>query len=101
MLEVIKDTEKGYRFLVKSSRGHTLLESVVFQTEADARREMQALKPLVKDSVCFERKTDHNGRFQFSIKDNQGQVIGNSQLYRSEAGMENGIKNTRSRIISS
>lgn len=101
MLEVVKDTDRGYKFLVKSSRGHTLLESVPFKSEKDALHKMQALKPLVKNSVCFERKTDHKGRFQFSLKDEQGMIIGNSQFYRSEAGMENGIKNTRSRIISS
>ncbi|MGB5667196.1 MAG: YegP family protein, partial [Maribacter sp.] len=38
--------------------------------------------------------------FLFSLKNNGGQIIGISELYSSEAGMENGIKNLKNRIAS-
>jgi len=53
---------------------------------------------LLKENSNFERKTNHKGEFQFSLKDSDGKIIGHSQNYNSEAGMENGIKNLRSTI---
>jgi uncharacterized protein len=39
----------------------------------------------------YERKTSANGKDYFNLKAANGQVIGNSELYESTAGMENGI----------
>ena len=46
----------------------------------------------------FERKTNHSGQFLFNLKDNDGNLIGQSQFYDSEMGMENGIKNLQNRL---
>lgn len=98
MLEIHKAREGEYRFVVKSEQGHPLLESVPFPDEDTAKRRVRELQPLVKNPVCFERRTDHLGRFQFTLRGPGGTVIGHSQHYRSEAGMENGITNTLHRI---
>jgi len=47
----------------------------------------------------FERTTNHGGDFQFRLKNINGELIGNSLSYSSEAGMENGIKNLRQSIL--
>lgn len=43
----------------------------------------------------FERKTAANGKFHFNLKAGNGQIIGSSQMYASEAGMENGIDSVK------
>ncbi len=48
----------------------------------------------------FERKTNTEGKFHFSLKDDDGRIIGHSEPYDSEAGMENGIKNLQEKIQS-
>jgi len=53
---------------------------------------------LDKSQNIFERKTNYEGNFLFSIKNKKGHLIGNSLLYGSEAGMENGIKNIQNHI---
>ena len=94
MLEIRKDRDK-YRFVIKSGAGHQLLESVDFADEKELHTCLDQLRKRLRSPSCFERRTVHNGRFQFSLKDSNGRILGRSKLYRSEAGMENGIKNTR------
>ncbi|MEO1012756.1 MAG: DUF1508 domain-containing protein [Bacteroidota bacterium] len=94
MVTIEKDTGDGFRFLLKSEAGQTLLRSICFPSEADANLSLQNLKQEKK----FERKTDHEGKFLFNLWDGQGRLLGQSERYSSEAGMENGIKNLQSRI---
>ncbi len=98
MLDFLDEPDGACRFVVKSEQGHPLLESITFPDRDKARDAIRRLKPAVLDPVSFERRTDHRGRFQFSLRDPGGQTLGYSQFYRSEAGMENGITNTRSRL---
>ena len=98
MLEIRKDKNGSYRFVVQSLEGHDLLESIGFADRGEADRVARQLKPLVQNPACLERKTDHLGRFHFALRSADGNLIGHSQFYRSEAGMENGIKNTLRRI---
>ena len=97
-MEIRKEGETIYRFVIKSERGHPLLESVDFPNPAMAQDSVRRLQPQIQNPRCIERKTDHNGQFHFTLRDPEGTVLGHSQAYRSEAGMENGIKNTLNRI---
>jgi Uncharacterized conserved protein len=40
----------------------------------------------------YEIKEAKNGKFHFNLKASNGQVIGTSQLYASEASCKNGIE---------
>jgi len=98
MIEIKKERNNTYRFYVKTGDGNALLNSVPFPSEEDANKTIKQLSPLMKKQAVFERKTDHNGKFLFALKDTNGGIIGTSQQYTSEAGMENGITNVRNRI---
>lgn len=98
MLEIRKDENGQYRFVVKSQKGHDLLESIPFADRGEAAHMFRQLKSQIQNPACAERKTDHLGRFHFALRSADGSPIGYSQFYRSEAGMENGIKNTLMRI---
>ncbi|MGB5820023.1 MAG: YegP family protein [Saonia sp.] len=98
MIEIKKGADNTYRFSLKTNGGNTLLQSVDFRDEKDVKKTIGNLRPLIENHSVFERKTDHNGNFLFNLKDDKGKIIGNSQLYGSEAGMENGIKNLKNCI---
>jgi len=87
-----------YSFRLKSDKGHTLLKSVSFENKATLEAIVSKLNSIVKDPTQYERKTNHKGEFLFILKDENGTIIGNSEGYTSEAGMENGIKNLRNTI---
>ena len=98
MIELKKDTNNTYRFFIKTDDGNSLLNSIPFSSKEDADNTIKQLSPLMKRQAVFERKTDHAGKFLFALKDTNGSIIGTSQSYSSEAGMENGIKNVKKRI---
>ncbi len=100
MIEIYKKKEKTYEFVLKSESGTTLLNSISFTNKAKAQEAAQNLNGSKTPQISIERKTNHTGEFLFSLKSKNGSLIGNSQLYQSEAGMENGIKNLINRINS-
>lgn len=95
MINIKKYDNNTYRFEVNTTTGNTILESIDFLNIADIKMLVTDLQRAINDSGIFERKTDHSGKFLFHLKNKEGQHIGNSQLYSSEAGMENGIKNLK------
>ncbi len=100
MIEIKKEGEGSYHFNLKTHDGNQLLRSVNFGSREEIDGIVSQLPALLEDHMVFERQTDHDGRFRFQLKDATGKPLGNSQLYHSEAGMENGIKNLRNRISS-
>lgn len=98
MIEIQKEDNKVFRFNLKTSSGRVLLESVPFTAPAEIEETIAEISPIIHNQRIFERKTHHNGKFLFALKNKEGKIIGNSQFYSSEAGMENGIKNLRNRI---
>lgn len=78
-----------------------MLESVDFTSTRDLESCLSQIRSRLGNPGCFERRTLHSGKFQFSLRDAGGKVVGKSGLYRSEAGMENGIKNTRYGLLDS
>lgn len=96
MIKIEKGDNQTYQFSLKTESGSTILKSIPYGSKGKIRTVVSSLNPSLKESLfSFERKTDHNGKFLFNLKDRKGNIIGNSQLYGSEAGMENGIQNTR------
>ena len=98
MIEIAKGKNNTYHFKLKTSDGNTLLNSIDFDSREEIKRTIDNLNPLLQRHSSFERRTDHDGKFLFELKDLNGNLIGNSQCYSSEAGMENGIKNLKNRI---
>lgn len=77
-----------------------MLESISFNDAVEIQRTLRELRPRIKHPDIFERQTDHEGRFRFALKDANGRILGLSKPYGSEAGMENGIANTRDGLLS-
>ncbi len=98
MIEVLKETDDTYRFLLKSTNGQAIFSSVPFADEKEVTQIIAGLRPLMRKEGIFERKTDYEGKFLFKLKSASGSPIGTSRLFDSEAGMENGIKNLKKQI---
>ncbi len=100
MIEIKKRENNTFQFYLKTADGQTLLQSISFSSEEEIKQTVRELSPLTKSHYSFERKTNYNGNFLFNLKDRNGKIIGNSLLYDSEAGMENGITSLKRRIAS-
>lgn len=100
MIEIKKTTSEEFEFFVKSESGKVLLQSVPFIDEKSVNKTVDLLTKTVSPVKSFERRTNFNGQFLFELKNQDGKIIGSSGLYRSEAGMENGIKNLNNQLKS-
>lgn len=98
MIEIRKVGEANYRFQIKNEIGNTILDSISFSSQDEVDKTVSELIPLIDTPGVFERKTDYSGKFLFNLKNLNGQIIGSSQMYDSEAGMENGINNVKNSI---
>ncbi|MGI9551018.1 MAG: YegP family protein [Aurantibacter sp.] len=98
MIEISQQEDNTYKFYIKTESGQLLLTSRGVKSMDKIEQMTDLLKGSDKMRLLFERKTNHQGKFLFNIKDKNGQLLGTSELYNSEAGMENGIKNLKIRI---
>ncbi len=100
MVLIKKDNENEYRFKLKAQNGKVLLTSISFSNKKEASNTIEYLKSSPSKELSFERKTNFEGKFLYNLKNEHGSLIGHSQLYSSEAGLENGISNLKRRINS-
>ena len=56
---------------------------------------MDSVKKNAPDDSRYERKEAKDGRHYFSLKAANHQIIGQSQMYKSTSGMENGIESVK------
>ncbi len=98
MIKINKEDNNTYNFSLNTTHGNALFHSVRYTSKEEIRNVVSSLDLMDRQHFIIERKTDHDGNFLFNLKNKKGQLIGNSQLYGSEAGMENGIKNLKKRI---
>ncbi|MEO9892887.1 YegP family protein [Aurantibacter sp.] len=97
---VLDKIESGYTFKIQAESEEALMESMVFSTKEEVTHIINALTNSPITQFTFERKTNNSGKFLFNVKDSSGRLVGTSQLYNSEAGMQNGIKNLKITLAS-
>ena len=95
MIEIEQQKNHKYKLNVKTEGGQVLLTSKAIKARDKLEKIATLLKSSEQTALIFERKTNHQGKFLFSVKDSNGQLLGMSESYTSEAGMENGIKNLK------
>jgi uncharacterized protein YegP (UPF0339 family) len=87
-------------FNLKASNGQTILTSQMYSSESACFNGIESVRSNCSDDSKFERKQSVNNKPFFVLKAANGQVIGTSEMYESEAGMENGIASVKKNGIS-
>lgn len=95
MFELKNKEGSNYHFTLKAKNGQVILSSEVYSSKAAAENGISSVKKNAPEDARYERKTAKNGKFFFNLKAGNGQVIGSSQMYTSESGMENGINSVK------
>ncbi|MET1259552.1 MAG: YegP family protein [Flavobacteriaceae bacterium] len=93
--EVKTDNAGEYRFNLKAGNGQVILSSEGYTTKSACENGIESVRKNSQDDNRFERKTAKNGKVYFNLKAANGQVIGASQMYADNSGMENGIDSVR------
>lgn len=99
MIEIETTDNNTYTFILKSANGNTLLRSIAYNSKESMLLAIEKLHASNASFPIFERKTSHTGKFHICLKDENNTLIGKSEPYSSEAGMENGLKNIKNSIL--
>lgn len=90
-----KEGGDGFHFVLKAKNGQVILSSQVYSSKSGAKNGIESVMKNCSNDDLFERKTAKNGKFYFNLKSTNGQIIGTSQMYAGESGMENGISSIK------
>jgi uncharacterized protein YegP (UPF0339 family)/uncharacterized coiled-coil protein SlyX len=93
VISIAKDGE--YYFNLKATNGQTILTSEMYSSKAVCTNGIESVMKNCDDDNKYERKLATNKKPYFNLKAANGEVIGTSEMYESEAGMENGIASVK------
>lgn len=89
---VLKTATNGeFYFRLQASNGQTILKSEMYKSRASAENGIESVKKNASDGARYERKDAAGGQFMFNLKASNGQVIGTSELYKTETSRDDGI----------
>jgi uncharacterized protein len=89
----IKTGKTGkFSFNLKASNGQVILSSESYDSRKGAEGGIASVKKNAGNDARFERKTAKDGSAFFVLKASNGEPIGKSEMYKTKASMESGIK---------
>lgn len=89
--ELSKSKDAQFRFVLKTWDGGIVLVSELYTSKAAAQNGIASVQSNSPQDEHYERKTAVNGKFYFTLKAANHQVIGTSEMYATEALREEGI----------
>ena len=92
---ITKRANGEFQFNFKAGNGQTILTSEGYSTKAACSNGIESVKTNSKDDSRYDKKESSNGKFYFTLKALNGQIIGSSEMYESASGRDNGIESVK------
>ena len=92
---ITKRKNDEFQFNLKAGNGQVILASEGYTTKPNCLNGIESVRKNSQDDTKFERKTSSNGKPYFNLKATNGQIIGTSEMYESEASRDNGITSVK------
>lgn len=88
---ITQNAKKQYYFCLQASNGQAILQSEGYAAMSGCKNGIESVRKNAANEGRFEKKKAKDGRHYFVLKAGNGQVIGQSQMYKSEGSCDNGI----------
>ncbi|MDG1579547.1 YegP family protein [Pseudomonas sp. GOM6] len=92
-LKTAKDGQ--FHFNLLAGNGEIILTSELYKAKDSALNGIESVRKNSQRDGAFEVKAAAGGKFHFVLKATNGQVVGQSQLYASEAGAVAGTESVK------
>lgn len=93
---VISKRKNGeFQFNLKAGNGQVILASEGYKTKAACNNGIESVRKNAVEDKRYDRLEAKNGKPYFNLKATNGQIIGSSEMYESEASRENGIASVK------
>ena len=80
-----------YYFRLKAKNGQIVLSGNAHDSVDAAKASIAAVRDRASDAGNFRTNETAGGKFTFSLRSSDDKSLGNSQAYKSEKSMKNGI----------
>ena len=94
--QISPTTNDKFMFNLKAENNQVILTSQVYEQKQSALVGIESVQVNGPDAKNFEQKTSIANEPYFVLKAQNGEIIGNSQMYSSKAAMEAGIASVQS-----
>ncbi len=93
---VISKRKNGeFQFNLKAGNGEVILSSEGYSTKANCKNGIESVQTNSQIDSRYDKKQSTNGKYYFNLKSSNGQIIGTSEMYESEAGRNGGITSVK------
>ena len=92
---VTQRTNGDFQFSLKAGNGQIILSSQGYAAKPRCLNGIESVRKNSQDDARFDRKVSSNGKPFFNLTATNGQIIGNSEMYESEAARDNGIESVK------
>ncbi len=93
--EVYQDKAGESRFRLKAGNGEIILSSEGYSSKSACLNGVESVKKNATDDSRYEKKESAGGKYSFTLKAANHQVIGTSQSYKTASGRDNGIESVK------
>ena len=92
MFEIYQSEKtRKYHFRLKARNGEIILSGQAYKDKAGCENGIASVVKNGADESKFHIKNSNDGKKYFVLKSGNGQVIGQSQMYKTDSGLTNGI----------
>lgn len=93
--ELNKSTNGQFYFNLKAGNGEIILTSEMYVAKTSAESGIASVQTNCEKEERYNKEESTNGKFYFTLKAGNNQIIGNSQMYASPASRDAGIESVK------
>ena len=93
--KIFTGKDNQFYFRLTAANGEPILASEGYKSKDGCENGIASVKKNAAKDGQFKLLTASNGQFYFTLVAGNGEVIGKSEMYKSEQGRENGIESVK------
>lgn len=92
---ISKRKNDEFQFVLKAGNGQVILTSEGYGTKVACENGIESVRKNSQVEARFDKLEAKNEKLYFNLKATNGQIIGSSEMYESEASRDNGIESVK------
>lgn len=93
--ELKRAASTQYMFNLKGGNGEKILTSETYAAKSGAQNGIQSVRVHSSSDQNYKRSTATNGQFYFTLVASNGEPLGRSETYTTQAARETGIQSCK------
>ncbi len=95
---VTKLESDEFVFTLKATNGQALLVGKKYKAKSSCENGIESVRKNALEDSRFDKKVSDEGKFYFNLVAGNGQLIGTSEMYESEASRDKGIESVKRNV---